>query len=95
MHKGGVLLRKEIVAAVQNSGWNNAFIFVSLRRTKVCTPRAGGASKGKPVKVRNCARSCELLNGPAVLCHWTDSRTGMTSEKAPRREQSEDLPCQV
>lgn len=66
MHKGGVLLRKEIVAAVQNSGWNNAFIFVSLRRTKVCTPRAGGASKGKPVKVRNCARSCELLNGPVI-----------------------------
>ena len=40
------------------------FFFIPLSRTKVCILRAEDTLKGKPVKVRNCARSCELLNGP-------------------------------
>ena len=43
------------------------YFFVSLHRTKVHSLRAEGILKGKPVKVRNCARSCELLNGPVMM----------------------------
>lgn len=63
---------------------------LSLWRTTVCAPRAGEALKGKPVEIRNCARSCELRNGPATM-----PLKPRGFEKAPRREQSEDLPCQV
>jgi len=44
----------------------NSCFLLPLSRTKVCILRAEETLKGKPVKVRNCARSCELLNGPVV-----------------------------